>query len=143
VGSVTETRVHNAVNELTARTVGQDPQISLTYDDAANLTQDGSADGDHQYVWDYRNRLIEVKEKQSGNWNTIAECKYDARTRRVLKAVTNKGSLNGTTRFLWGGDSDWQCLEERAGDGDLSARYTYAPVYIDAVPCRTRPERGW
>jgi len=138
VDSVTETRVHNSVNELTARTIGQDPQISLTYDDAGNLTQDGSADGDHQYMWDYRNRLIEVKQLQSGNWNTIAEYKYDASTRRVLKVVTNQGTLNGTTRFLWGGTSDWQCLEERDGDGDLVARYTYAPGYIDAVAVQER-----
>ncbi len=138
VDSVTEARTHNAVNELTARTVGQDPQVSLTYDDAGNLTQDGSAEGDHQYVWDYRNRLIEVKEKQSGNWNIVGEYKYDAGTRRVLKVVTNKGALNGTTRFLWGGDSDWQCVEERSGGGDLVARYTYSPGYIDAVAVQER-----
>jgi RHS repeat-associated protein len=66
---------------------------------------------------------------------------YDARGRRVLKVVTNKGSLNGTTRFVWGGDSDWQCLEERAGDGRSRAcgtRYTYAPGYIDAVAVQER-----
>jgi hypothetical protein len=34
VDSTTETRVHNSVNELTARTVGEDPQISLGYDNA-------------------------------------------------------------------------------------------------------------
>ena len=50
VDSVTEARTHNAVNELTARTVGQDPQVSLTYDDAGNLTQDGSAEEDYQGV---------------------------------------------------------------------------------------------
>ena len=66
-------------------------------------------------MWDYRNRLIEVKEKQSGNWNTTAEYKYDAKNRPIRKVVTNKGSLNGTTRFVWGGVSDWQCLEERDG----------------------------
>jgi YD repeat-containing protein len=82
VDSVAETRTHNSVNELTARTVGQGPQVSLTYDDAGNLTQDGSAEGDHQYVWDYRNRLIEAKERQSGNWNTVGEYKYDGITRR-------------------------------------------------------------
>ncbi|NLX59045.1 MAG: RHS repeat-associated core domain-containing protein, partial [Phycisphaerae bacterium] len=136
--SVTESRVHNSVNELTARTVGQDPQISLTYDDAGNLTQDGSADGDHQYVWDYRNRLIEVKEYQTDTWNTTAEYKYDARNRRILKVVTNKGDFNGTTRFLWGGESAWQCFEERNGDGDLVARSTYAPGYIDDVAVQER-----
>ena len=44
---------------------------------------------------------------------------------RVLKVITNKGDLNGTTRFIWGGEGDWQCLEERASGGDLVARYTY------------------
>ncbi len=136
--SVTETRTHNSINELTARTVGEDPQISLSYDAAGNLTQDGDSNGDHKYAWDYRNRLIEVEEKQSGNWNTTAEYKYDAPNRRVLKTVTSKGSLNGTTRFLWGGDGDWQCLEERDGSGDLVARFTYAPGYIDAVAVQER-----
>ncbi len=77
-------------------------------------------------------------EKQSGNWNTTAEYKYDARNRRILKTVTNKGSLNGTTRFLWGGAGDWQCLEERDSSGDVVARFTYAPGYIDAVAVQER-----
>lgn len=46
IDSTTETRSHNSVNELTSRTIGQDPQISLTYDDAGNLTADGSENGD-------------------------------------------------------------------------------------------------
>jgi len=136
--ATTETRTHNSVNELTARTVGQDPQISPTYDDAGNVTQDGDSEGDRKYTWDYRNRLIEVEEKQSGNWNTAAEYKYDGLSRRILKVVTNKGDLNGTTRFIWGGESDWQCLEERDSSGDLVARYTYAPGYIDDVAAQER-----
>ena len=58
-----ETRTDNSTNELTARTIGQNPQINLTYDAGGNLTQDGNSNGDHQYVYDYRNRLIEVKER--------------------------------------------------------------------------------
>ncbi|MFO7957211.1 MAG: RHS repeat-associated core domain-containing protein, partial [Candidatus Brocadiia bacterium] len=77
-------------------------------------------------------------EKQSGTWNTVAEYKYDGKTRRVLKVVSNKGDLNGTTRFVWGGNSDWQCLEERDGSGNLVARFTYAPGYIDAVARQER-----
>ena len=103
VDSVTESRVHDSVNELTQRTIGQGGAIDLTYDDAGNLTQDGSSNGDHQYVWDYRNRLIQAKEKQSGDWNTVGTYKYDPQGRRIRKVVTNKGGLNGTTRFLWGG----------------------------------------
>ncbi len=134
----TETRTHNDVNALTGRTIGEGDPISLSYDAAGNVTQDGDSNGDHKYTWDYRNRLIEVEEKQSGNWNTVGEYKYDAQNRRVLKVVTNKGSLNGTTRFLWGGVSDWQCLEERDSSGDLVARFTYSPGYIDAVAVQER-----
>ncbi len=136
--SVTETGTHNGVNELTGRTIGNDPSISLTYDDAGNLIQDG----DHKYVWDYRNRLYRRAavgagslEKQSGTWTTIAEHKYDAKARRVLKVVTNKGSLNGTTRYIWGGAQDWQALEERDSSGNLEARYTYAPGRVARASC--------
>lgn len=85
--SVTESRVHNSVIELTQRTIGQGGAIDLTYDDAGNLTQDGSANGDHQYMWDYRNRLIQAKEKQDGNWNAVGACKYDPLGRRVRRLV--------------------------------------------------------
>ena len=138
MAGVAETETDNSINELRARTVDGDPQTSLSYDDAGDLTQDGSSDGDHQYVWDYRNRLIEAKERQSGNWNTVGAYRYDAQGRRVRKAVTNKGGLNGTTRFVWGGDSDWQCLEERDGNDALVARFTYSPGYIDAVAVQER-----
>ncbi|GAI75266.1 unnamed protein product, partial [marine sediment metagenome] len=96
------------VRELTACTVGQNPQVSLTYNDtgqpgsrtqrangsrgrrlspdlltvlwqvgcdakgAHNLIQDGDSDGDHKYTWDYRNRLLTVQEKQSGQWVDVA-----------------------------------------------------------------------
>ena len=123
---------------LTQRTIGQGSAIDLTYDDAGNLIQDGSSDGNHQYVWDYRNRLIQAKERQSGNWNTVGTYKYDAQGRRVRKTVTNRGGLNGTTRFVWGGDGDWQCLEERDGNDALVARFTYSPGYIDAVAVQER-----
>jgi len=138
VDATTETRTHNSINELTQRTIGQGSAIDLTYDDAGNLVQDGSSDGNHQYVWDYRNRLIEAKERQSGNWNTVGVYRYDAQGRRVRKVVSNKGGLNGTTRFIWGGDSDWQCLEERDGNDALVARFTYCPGYIDAVAVQER-----
>jgi RHS repeat-associated protein len=137
IDATTETRTHNDVNELTQQTVGGN-STDLTYDDAGSLIQDGPADGSHQYVWDYRNRLIEAKEKQSGNWNTVGAYKYDAQGRRIRKVVTNKGGLNGTTRFIWGGDSDWQCLEERNADDNLVARFTYSPDYIDAVAVQER-----
>ena len=55
-------------------------------------------DGDHQHVWDYGSRLVEVKERQSGNWKTTGECKYDAHSRRtwVRRAITLRSALAGT-----------------------------------------------
>ncbi len=53
---VAETRADNSVNELLSRTVGQEAQVSLSYDAAGNLVQDGDSDGDRRYLWDYRNR---------------------------------------------------------------------------------------
>jgi RHS repeat-associated protein len=64
--------------------------------------------------------------------------KHDPQGRRIRKAVTNKGGLNGTTRFIWWGVGSWQCVEERDGDDDLVARFTYAPSYIDAVAVQER-----
>ena len=78
----------------------------------------------------------------------MAEYRYDGSNRRILKTVTNKGDLNGTTRFLWGSSAGseqaaaWQCLEERDSGGDLVARYTYATGYIDAVAVQERDLNG-
>jgi hypothetical protein len=34
----------------------------------------------------------------------------------VRDVVRIKGGLNGTTRFLWGADSAWQCMDEGKGE---------------------------
>jgi RHS repeat-associated protein len=64
-----------------------------------------------------------------------------SRTRRSTPLPPPRGgggALNGTTRFLWGGDGEWQCLEERDGSDSLVARFTYSPGYIDAVAVQER-----
>ena len=66
-------------------------KVSLTYDDAGNLVQDGSSEGDHKYYYDYRNRLIEVQELQSSTWTTVAEYKYDALNRRIVAPPGRRG----------------------------------------------------
>ena len=96
--SVTEDRVHNSVNELTQRTIGQNPAISLSYGDAGNLTQDGGSDENHQYVWDCRNRLIEAKERQSGDWNTVGTYRYDAQGRRGMGSRVQVSRVQGKPR---------------------------------------------
>jgi len=67
-------------------------------------------------------------------------CRHESR----LPLPFGFGERHQQTRFerhaplSLGGDSDWQCLEERDGDGDLVARFTYAPGYIDAVAVQER-----
>ena len=92
IDGATETRSHNSVNELTDRTPSGGSQIDLSYDDAGNLAQEGSSDGDYKYVYDYKNRIVEVKENQSGTWTTVAEYDYDAKGRRIVKDVSNSGT---------------------------------------------------
>jgi len=57
---------------------------------------------------------------------------------RVPKGCDGEAAHNGTVRYLWGGQSNWQCLEERDSGGDVVARYTYAPGYIDGVAVQER-----
>jgi RHS repeat-associated protein len=136
--SVTETRTHNSVNELTQRTVGQDPSVSLAYDDAGNLYTTGTADGSLRMYYDYRNRLKWVERKESGEWESLDEYSFDALGRIAFTAEPDGEGGWTQRRFIWGGISDWQCLEECETSGDLVARYTYAPGYIDAVAVQER-----
>ncbi len=62
----------------------------------------------------------------------------EGRNRECRNARSWVGRVNGTTRFLWGGTSEWQALEEQDGSGNLIARYTYAPGYVDAVARQQR-----
>ena len=64
------------------------------------------------------------------------EDKYGQATPRGAKIIQQPSS--STTRFVWRGASDWQCLEERDGSDDLVARYTYAPGYIDSPAVQER-----
>ncbi len=107
--SVTTTYSPNIMNEYD--TVGG---LSNLHDDNGNLTDDGTLLFSHDAV----NRLISVTRKSDGL--PIAVYTYDAPNRRATKTVTNSGSLNGTTRFLWDG---WQEIEERDGSGTVLAQY--------------------
>jgi YD repeat-containing protein len=93
VDSVAETRKHNSVNELTSRAIGQDPQINLTHGDAGNLTLDGSTEGDHQYAWDYYNRLVEAGERGEALGTTTVRRFF--RDFRLLPLRRGRGGLEG------------------------------------------------
>ncbi len=116
-------------------------QISLTYDAAGSLTQDGSADRDHKYVCDYSNRLIKVEHSDdygegTPSWSTVVEYYYDGLNRRVKKDLATGTDVI----YLYDG---WQVLEEREwdtnGEGaeddkwEPRRQYVYGATYIDEV----------
>ena len=55
--------------------------VTRAHDSNGNLTDDGT----HRYLYDFKNRLVEVKLKSSGA--TVSTYRYDAQGRRVEKDV--------------------------------------------------------
>jgi len=85
---------------------------SRVHDNNGNLTDDAT----NTYVYDYKNRLVEVKLKSTGV--SIATYKYDALGRRVEKAL-NAGA---TTRYVLCGQ---QVIEEYDATDTWQAAYIY------------------
>jgi RHS repeat-associated protein len=82
----------------------------LTYDPRGNTLTDAA----NTYAYDVLNRQTGV----TGTTST-AEYLYDARGRRIARVVDGIT----TTHYIY--DTQYRVLEERDGDGDLLARYTY------------------
>ena len=102
----TATYASDVVNQYTA--VGG---VTRTHDSNGNLTDDGT----HQYLYDFKNRLVEVKLKSSGA--TVSTYRYDARGRRVEKDV------GGTvTRYILDGVT---VVEEFDGTDTWQASYIH------------------
>jgi len=78
--------------------------------------------------YDYRNRMVEYKDNLTGQRHTYA---YDALGRRIAKTVDADVTAY-TTRYFYGGESQWQVCEEQDGSGDTVATYVYGR-YIDEV----------
>jgi RHS repeat-associated protein len=114
-----------------------DETYSYTYDDEGNrLTRTRLSDGYvPHYIWDHRNRLIAVVEKDDQeNVLSTVEFQYDVHNRRVAKIVDADGpggSDPASTFFSWESD---QIVLAFAGDeaDDLSHRYLYGPL-VDQV----------
>ena len=90
--------------------------VSRVHDSNGNLSDDGT----QLYLYDFKNRLVEVKQKSSGA--SIATYRYDALGRRVEKAV-NGGA---TTRYVLDGQ---QVIEEY----DASDAWQAAYIYEDGI----------
>ena len=98
-------------------------------------------------LYDYRNRMVEYKDKLTDQRHTYA---YDALGRRIAKTI-DTGGVNGTpttTRYFYGGESQWQVCEEQVPDTEppftadaTIATYVYGR-YIDEVLQMQRCEDG-
>ena len=105
--AATTTYASDVVNQYT--TIAS---VSRTHDDNGNLVDDGT----QQYIYDYKNRLVEVKASST----TIATYKYDALGRRVEKHVN---ATSATTRYILDGV---EVIEEYDGSDTWLAQYVHA-----------------
>jgi RHS repeat-associated protein len=113
--AVTQTRTHNAVNELT-----QIDATALTYDANGNLLNDGS----YSYSYDEENRLTAAVRVSDAA--TVGQYQYDALGRRVQKIANPSGSPT-TTRYFY---DNARVIEEQDAVSTTLATYVYGN-YID------------
>jgi RHS repeat-associated protein len=120
--SVTQTRAHNAVNEITD-TNGS----PLTYDANGNLANDGS----FRYSYDVENRLTTVT--RASDSAMVGQYTYDAFGRRIEETLQH-AFLAAAHVFIYDGT---RILEEQDGGGTGQANFTYGN-YIDEVLTMSR-----
>ncbi len=119
--TTTDTRTHNNIHALTARTA---PASAQTYDANFNQTGDGV---NYTFVYDANDQL-----QQATNTATtvVTTYQYDALGRRVGKNV------GGTiTQYYYAGQ---QIVEEHDGTDTVTAFYTYGD-YVDEPLTMDRP----
>lgn len=117
--SVTETRTHNAVNEITAIDA-----VPILSDGNGNLSEDER----YLYAYDEENRLISVTRKL--DTRVVGQYQYDALSRRILKVADpdpTKPSVE--TRYFY---EDGRIVEEQTPSGATQATYAYGN-YVDEV----------
>ncbi len=115
-----ESRQYSSTNELIQRQTGT-TATAVKYDDNGNEIDDGT----NVYTYDALNRLRTVTRKSDKA--QIAVYTYDAEGRRISKAVTQSGALNGTTYFYYDG---WRSIQENSGTTALVQQYVYG-AYLD------------
>jgi RHS repeat-associated protein len=120
---VTETRAHNAVNEITGIQINFGPVMPLSYDQNGNLTRDTRFD----YRYDEENRLSHVDDNTAPIPAGVADYRYDALGRRVSKRTLL--GIPKETRYLYDGA---RIIEEQNAIGATQATYVYGN-YIDEV----------
>jgi RHS repeat-associated protein len=115
--SITQTRVHNPVNELV-----QINSTALTYDADGNLANDGT----FSYNYDEENRLLKVTRLSDSA--LVGQYQYDTLGRRVEKTADPAGTPVTTVYFY----DDARIVEEQSTLGVTQATYVYGN-YVDEV----------
>jgi len=115
--SVTQTRQHNADNEITTIDA-----VPLAYDNNGNLIEDTI----YRYSYDSENRLTQVLRKSD---NTGVDYFYDALSRRVGKGFSTPFIPDTVTYYYYDGE---RLIEEQDNVGTTQATYVYGN-YIDEV----------
>jgi len=114
---VTEARTHNEVNEI----IDIDG-VPLLYDENGNLVEDKR----YVYAYNEENRLVRVTRKADSR--VVAQYKYDALGRRVIKITDPSGIAITTYCFC----DNWRVIEEEDDTAVTQATYVYGN-YIDEV----------
>jgi RHS repeat-associated protein len=108
--AVTETRIHNQVNELVMVNT-----TALAYDANGNLHDDGAL----SYAYDEENRLVEVI--RNADLQVLGQYQYDALGRRVVKVASAAAPFT-TTVYLY---DDARVIEEQDATTATRATYVY------------------
>lgn len=113
-------------NRTFADSVIDDPTTATAYDHRGSMTEYG----DCRYVYDYLNRLIEVKHYNSGttNWDSKTTYTYDALNRLVTRTDVVAGTM---TVYIYSGA---RVVEEYRGWNRqtlLARSYVYASGHVD------------
>ncbi len=149
-GELNDDGSFNKANELTARDTDDDSSddITLAYDAAGNLTDDGTYD----YVYDAFGRLRQVKNQSS---QLVEENWYNGLGYRIVvhNDVDGDGDVDGSDqKFHLAYDTSWRVVGEfRGTDTTPKAYYLHhnagfdgggGSSYIDAVIYRERDANG-
>jgi|GEM_PF-1438487 len=131
VVTVTDSRNHNYVNQITQVTETPPGAVTAFHYDGQPGASNGNLENDGTliYAYDALNRPVQISRVSDGL--VIATYVYDAMNRRARKTVTNGGLTgnipNGTTDYIWLGS---QVLEERNSSNAPIRQYVWG-TYID------------
>jgi RHS repeat-associated protein len=128
----TQTRTHNAQNQLTT---GTGFAFSPTYDNNGNMTRDHTG---VQFTYDAWNRQKQIKNSSGTLLKTHS---YNALNRRTIEERTaTGGGIEYRTLYY---SADWQVVEERVSstpgtEGPARVQFVWSTRYIDEMVLRDR-----